>query len=95
MRTHTTMALRLKIGDGIITMNFNNYTIKAQEIVQKAIEIARRNQNQALEPAHLMKALLTEGESVVKFIFQKLDIAPAMIERPLEEELARLPLLER
>ncbi len=91
MRTHTTMALRLKIGDGIITMNFNNYTIKAQEIVQKAIEIARRNQNQALEPAHLMKALLTEGESVVKFIFQKLDIAPAMIERPLEEELARLP----
>ncbi|MBQ2490628.1 MAG: AAA family ATPase, partial [Muribaculaceae bacterium] len=72
-------------------MNFNNYTIKAQEIVQKAIEIARRNQNQALEPAHLMKALLTEGESVVKFIFQKLDIAPAMIERPLEEELARLP----
>ncbi len=72
-------------------MNFNNYTIKAQEIVQKAIEIARRNQNQALEPAHLLKALLAEGEGVVKYIFQKLDIAPAMIERPLEEELNRLP----
>ena len=43
-------------------MNFNNYTIKAQEIVQKSIEIARRNQNQALEPAHMMKALLTEGD---------------------------------
>ena len=72
-------------------MTFNNYTIKAQEIVQKAVQLCQGNKNQALEPVHLLKAVMTEGDAVVKFIFQKLDIAPAMIERPLEEELARLP----
>jgi ATP-dependent Clp protease ATP-binding subunit ClpB len=72
-------------------MNFNNFTIKSQETVQKAVEIARSNDNQALEPVHLLKAVLTEGDSVVKFIFQKLDITMPMIERPLETELAKLP----
>ena len=72
-------------------MTFNNYTIKAQEIVQKAVQLCQGNKNQALEPVHLLKAVMTEGDAVVKFIFQKLDIAQAMIERPLEEELARLP----
>ena len=72
-------------------MNFNNFTIKSQEVVQKTIEIARANGNQAIEPLHLLKALMTEGESVVKFIFQKLDIAPTMIERPLETRLSALP----
>ena len=72
-------------------MTFNNYTIKAQEIVQKAVQLCQGNKNQALEPVHLLKAVMTEGDAVVKFIFQKLDIAHAMIERPLEEELARLP----
>ncbi|MDY6258608.1 MAG: AAA family ATPase, partial [Bacteroidales bacterium] len=72
-------------------MTFNNNTIKAQEIVQKAVQLCQGNKNQALEPVHLLKAVMTEGDAVVKFIFQKLDIAQAMIERPLEEELARLP----
>ncbi len=72
-------------------MTFNNYTIKAQEVIQKAVRIAQGNKNQALEPIHLLKAVLTEGDAVVKFIFQKLDIAPAMVERPLEEQLNRLP----
>ncbi len=72
-------------------MNLNNFTIKSQETLQQAITLARSNGNQALEPVHVLKALLSEGESVVKFILQKLDIAPQMIERPLENELARLP----
>ena len=72
-------------------MNFNNYTIKAQEVIQKAVTLAKDNGNQALEPVHLLKAVMTEGEAVVKFLLQKLDIAPAMIERPLENELAKLP----
>ena len=72
-------------------MNLNNFTIKSQETLQQAITIARSNGNQALEPVHILKALMSEGESVVKFILQKLDIAPSMIERPLENELARLP----
>ena len=53
-------------------MNFNNFTIKSQEAIQKAVEIARRNGNQAIEPAHLLKGILSEGGSVVKFIFQQL-----------------------
>ena len=72
-------------------MNLNNFTIKSQETLQQAITIARSNGNQALEPVHILKAVMSEGESVVKFILQKLDIAPSMIERPLENELARLP----
>ena len=72
-------------------MNFDNFTIKSQEIVQKAVQIARAGGNQALEPVHLLKAIIAEGDSVVKFIFQKLDISQAMVERPLEDELAKLP----
>ena len=72
-------------------MNLNNFTIKSQETLQQAITLARSNGNQALEPVHILKAVMSEGESVVKFILQKLDIAPSMIERPLENELARLP----
>ena len=72
-------------------MNFNNYTIKAQEVVQKAINLAKNNGNQALEPVHLLKAVMTEGEAVIKFVLQKLDIAPHMIERAMDNELSRLP----
>jgi len=72
-------------------MNFNNFTIKGQEIVQKAIELTRNGGQQALEPVHLLKALTTAGDQVVQFIFQKLDIAPSMISKPLDEQLARLP----
>ena len=72
-------------------MNFDNFTIKSQEIVQKAVQMARAGGNQALEPVHLLKAIIAEGDSVVKFIFQKLDISQAMVERPLEDELAKLP----
>ena len=80
-----------KHGQRYKIMTFNNYTIKAQEIVQKAVQLCQGNKNQALEPVHLLKAVMTEGDAVVKFIFQKLDIAQAMIERPLEEELPACP----
>ena len=72
-------------------MNFNNFTIKAQEVVQKAVQLTRASGNQAVEPEHLLKAVLTEGDAVVRFIFQKLDINPANVERPLEAALQRLP----
>ena len=52
-------------------MNFNNFTIKSQEIVQKAIELTRENGQQQIEPAHLFKALHTEAETIVNYIFQK------------------------
>ena len=72
-------------------MNFNNFTIKSQEVVQKAIDIARAEGNQAIDPLHLLKAVMTEGEAVVKFIFQKLDITPSLVDRQLEAQLSSLP----
>ena len=55
-------------------MNFNNYTIKAQEAIQKASEIAMGNQQQAIEPAHIMKALLTVDENVIGHLLKKLNV---------------------
>ena len=72
-------------------MNFQNFTIKSQEVVQKAVQIAQSNQNQVLEPVHLLKAVMSDDDSVVKFIFQKLDVAATMIEHSLDEQLSRLP----
>lgn len=72
-------------------MNFQNFTIKSQEVVQKAVQIAQSNQNQVLEPVHLLKAVMSDDDLVVKFIFQKLDVAATMIERSLDEQLSRLP----
>lgn len=72
-------------------MNFQNFTIKSQEVVQKAVQIAQSNQNQVLEPVHLLKAVMSDDDSVVKFVFQKLDVAATMIERSLHEQLSRLP----
>ena len=72
-------------------MNFNNFTIKSQEAIQKAVQTARQHGHQAIEPEHLLKAVMSEGDSVVKFVLQKLDISPTMIERPLENALSRLP----
>ena len=72
-------------------MNFNNFTIKAQDVVQKAVQLTRANGNQAVEPEHLLKALMLEGDAVVRFIFQKLDINPANVERPLDTALQKLP----
>ena len=71
-------------------MNFQNFTIKSQEVVQKAVQIAQSNQNQVLEPVHLLKAVMSDDDSVVKFVFQKLDVAATMIERSLDEQLSRL-----
>ena len=72
-------------------MNFQNFTIKSQEVVQKAVQIAQSNQNQVIEPVHLLKAVISDADSVVKFIFQKLDLPATMIERSLDEQLGRLP----
>ncbi len=72
-------------------MNFNNFTIKSQEVVQKAVQLTRSSGNQAVEPEHLLKALMAEGDAVVRFIFQKLDINPTNLEKALEAALQRLP----
>ena len=49
-------------------MNFDKYTIKSQEAIQKAAEIAAGNQQQAIEPGHLLKAILLTDENVISFL---------------------------
>src|SRR5690606_6661906 len=72
-------------------MNFNNYTIKAQEAIQKASEIALGNQHQAIEPAHLLKALLTVDENVVAHLLKKLNVNVGYLSAEVDKHIASLP----
>ena len=72
-------------------MNFNNFTIKSQEAIQKAVEITRGAGSQSIEPVCLLKGVIDEGESLVKFIFQKIGANPASVSAMVEREIAALP----
>ena len=72
-------------------MNFNNFTIKSQEAIQKAVEITRSSGAQAIEPVHLLKAIIEEGDSLVKFIFQKLGANLQQVVRQVDETIANEP----
>ena len=72
-------------------MNFNNFTIKAQETVQKAVDLTKNKNQQSIEPAHLMKAVLEEGESISNFIFQKIGVNVQNIHTILDREIDSFP----
>ncbi|RZL18391.1 MAG: type VI secretion system ATPase TssH, partial [Pedobacter sp.] len=72
-------------------MNFNNFTIKAQEAVQKASEIALGNQQQAIEPAHLLKGLLTVDENVISYVLKKLNVNLNTLNQKLDETITKFP----
>ncbi|RLC30448.1 type VI secretion system ATPase TssH, partial [Candidatus Woesebacteria bacterium] len=55
-------------------MNLNNFTIKAQEAIQKAMEIATAKQNQSIVPTHLLKGMLLVDENVVPYLLRKLNV---------------------
>ncbi|WP_129713950.1 ATP-dependent chaperone ClpB [Pedobacter sp. SYP-B3415] len=72
-------------------MNFNNFTIKAQEAIQQASEIAQGNQQQAIETAHLLKGLLTVDENVVSYVLRKLNVNLNLLNQQLDAEIGRYP----
>ncbi|MFC6098567.1 ATP-dependent chaperone ClpB [Olivibacter domesticus] len=72
-------------------MNLNNFTIKAQEAIQKASEIAGGNQHQAIENAHLLKALLTVDENVVSHLLKKLNVNINRLNEALDEQINSFP----
>ncbi|WP_343534179.1 ATP-dependent chaperone ClpB [Pedobacter sp.] len=72
-------------------MNFNNFTIKAQEAVQKASEIAQGNQQQAIETAHLLKGLLTVDENVISYVLKKLNVNLNTLNQKLDDDIAKFP----
>ncbi len=72
-------------------MNFNNFTIKSQEVVQKAIDYAKEAGQQQIEPLHLLKAIFTEADSIVNFICQKNGMTPAAVRQQVEAAISQLP----
>ncbi len=72
-------------------MNFNNFTIKAQEAIQKASEIAAGNQQQAIEPAHILKGLITVDENVVSYLLKKLNVNLNHLSSVLDAQINSYP----
>ncbi|KYG82206.1 ATP-dependent chaperone ClpB [Roseivirga ehrenbergii] len=66
-------------------MDFKKYTIKSQEAIQKAAELAAGNQQQAIEPGHLLKAILLSDENVLSFLIKKLSVNKVQFETKLED----------
>ncbi len=72
-------------------MNFNNFTIKSQEAIQKAVDIAKGNGQQSIEPVHLLKGVMTEGDSLIKFLFQKVGANLSLLSDRVDNAIASLP----
>jgi ATP-dependent Clp protease ATP-binding subunit ClpB len=72
-------------------MNFNNFTIKAQEAIQQASEIAQGNQQQAIETAHILKGLLTVDENVVSYVLKKLNVNINVLNQQLDAQIEKFP----
>ncbi|TKB99230.1 ATP-dependent chaperone ClpB [Pedobacter cryophilus] len=72
-------------------MNFNNYTIKAQEAVQKASDITQGFQQQAIENAHILKGLLSVDENVVGYVLKKLNVNINRLNEALDDQINAFP----
>lgn len=72
-------------------MNFNNFTIKAQEAVQKAQEIAQAYQNPTIDNIHLLKGIMTVDENVVPYLLKKLNVNTEMVGKALDQMIGSLP----
>jgi len=72
-------------------MNFNNFTIKAQEAIRKAQEIADANHNQVLENAHILKGIFTTDENVTPYLFKKLGVNLTLFTKALDKIVESLP----
>ncbi|TAH29478.1 MAG: ATP-dependent chaperone ClpB [Cytophagales bacterium] len=72
-------------------MNFQNYTLKGQEVVQRASQIAIGKNHQIVESAHLLKAIIEEEDTLMNFLFKKLNISQNLLSNKLEEIIKSFP----
>jgi ATP-dependent Clp protease ATP-binding subunit ClpB len=72
-------------------MNFDKYTIKSQEVLQKSAELALNSNQQAIEPGHLLKAILETDENVSSYLFKKLNVNNALLDTKLGDLLKSYP----
>ena len=75
-------------------MTLENFTIKAQEAVQSAVNTARQNSQQVIEPVHLLKGIMEKGKDVVNFIFQKLGVNAVHVGTLIDSEIQHLPRVQ-
>ncbi|MGN1228386.1 MAG: ATP-dependent Clp protease ATP-binding subunit, partial [Prevotella sp.] len=75
-------------------MTFDKFTIKAQETVQEAVNLAQRSGQQSIEPVHLLKALMDKARDVTNFIFQKLGVKTQQVDMLLQQEIKHLPRVQ-
>ncbi len=75
-------------------MNFEKFTIKAQEAVQEAVNAAQLNGQQVIEPAHILKGVIAKAKDVTTFIFQKLGVNAQQIELLVDQEIQHLPKVQ-
>lgn len=72
-------------------MNLNNFTIKSQEAIQKAFEIAQGFNHQAIEPAHILKGVLEQTENITGYLLRKLGVNPSTFDAVLDRMLESYP----
>lgn len=72
-------------------MNLNNFTIKSQEAIQQAFSIAAGYQHQAVENGHLLKGILSEGENITQYLFNKLDVSSSNLYASLDQIINSYP----
>ena len=75
-------------------MTFDKFTIKAQETVQEAVNLAQSSGQQSIEPIHLLKAIMTKAKDVTGFIFQKLGVNAKQVDMLVTQEISHLPRVQ-
>ena len=75
-------------------MTFDKFTIKAQETVQEAVNLAQSSGQQSIEPVHLLKAIMTKAKDVTGFIFQKLGVNAKQVDMLVTQEISHLPRVQ-
>ncbi|NOX46070.1 MAG: ATP-dependent chaperone ClpB [Chlorobi bacterium] len=72
-------------------MNLNNFTIKSQEAIQKAQEIASGNSNQSIESIHILKGIMQVDENVIPYLLKKLDVNTVILDKAIDKIIESLP----
>ena len=75
-------------------MTFDKFTIKAQEVVQEAVNTAQRQGQQNIEPVHLLKGVMLKAKDVATYIFQKLGVNANQVDTVVDTEIQRLPRVQ-
>lgn len=72
-------------------MDFNQFTIKAQEVMNQAVQIANGNNQQAVETGHILKALFEKADSITSFLLKKLDVNVTGVQAALDRIITTYP----